>query len=115
MLSVAQAGVASAPGKDEGEVAPFQEQAAFMERDWYLAGLLHAAEHHLLPHLWCAAVLLTLTEFRVGEMHWNQFVLKIIVLSLVDSLQEGAPQSPELYGVLCDSAGCSSCLCFTTG
>lgn len=45
---------------------------------------------YLLPHLWCVAVLLTLEEFSLGEMHWKQVFPKIIMLFLVDSFQAGA-------------------------
>lgn len=83
-----QARVFSVSGKDQGEVAPLQEQAAQVKRS--LVGLLHAAGHYFLPHLWCVAVVLTLTEFSLGEMLWKEIFPKIIMLFLVDSFQSGA-------------------------
>lgn len=54
----------------------FPGASSVMKRSWYLVGLLHAAEHRLLLHLWCVAVSLTLTEFSLGEMHWKQIFLQ---------------------------------------
>lgn len=87
-----------------GRSGSFPGASSVRKRSWYLVGLLHAADHHLLPHLWCVAILLTLTWVSLGEMHWKQIFPKIIMLFLVDSFQAGASQSGRAgRGAVCQS------------